>query len=102
MDIFLCNTIEIICGTIMRTQGVTLFRMPRDDAYLAQLLEIVGRLYTQHVLPGLPPPTDFNFESHSYQALISATLAIAKKTPVLATLPQPQVAPAADGRAFLT
>ena len=45
-------------GCRSTTKGTTVFRVLRDDTYIALMLRVLSRFHTQHVLRGVPPPRD--------------------------------------------
>ncbi len=58
------------------TRGLVVFRMMRDDAYLACMLRVLGRLWREHVLPRRPPPRDLFASWAEYHALLSSTVTV--------------------------
>lgn len=49
-------------------QGMSLFRVHRDDTYLQQMLAVIRRFYVTHVKAKRPPPQDMFFQGSDYQA----------------------------------
>ena len=84
-------------------QGINVFRMARDDAYLRQMLTMLSRFYTTHVLPGKQPPPDMFARLPEYQQLLASSVRVARGTALLAHIPSERLAPppGADRRPFL-
>lgn len=53
-----------------------MFRMSRDDEYLALMLRVLGRFWREHVLPRRPPPPDMFASWAEYHALLARTVAV--------------------------
>ena len=65
--------LSLLCGETV--QGINLFRMARDDAFLRSALRYISRLWHDHALPGCPPPPDAWCSEQAYQvSLCPATL----------------------------
>ena len=82
-------------------QGMTVFRLQRDERYLRALLACVSRLHTQHVLTGAPPPLNPWWQLPDYHAFLDATKAVAASADLVATVEAPAPPPGCDLRPFL-
>ncbi len=89
--------------TCAHVQGLTIYRMWRDEEYLKAMLDFVSRVYTQHVLLGRPPPGNIFWGLPEYKKFLERTIALADGAAVVARVPSGEVqhAPGADVRAFL-
>ena len=84
-------------------QGLTIYRMWRDEEYIQAMLGFVSRLYTEHVLAGRPPPANIFWGLPEYRHFLERTVALADGATVIARVPSAEVqhAAGADQRAFL-
>ena len=86
----------------MCVQGMTIFRMWRDEAYLQAMLGYVSAFYTEFVLKQRPPPSNLFSDHPGYQQFLQHTVALAQGAEVVLHVPPEQMAPAAgDPRTFL-
>ncbi len=89
-------------GARRAAQGMTVFRLQRDEGYLARMLACVARLHTQHVRPGAPPPPlNAWWQLPEYHAFLDATRAVAAAAALVAVVDAPALPPGADLRPFL-
>jgi len=74
--------------------GATLFRIPRDNAYIAHMLKLLKFFYETYCMTGQEPPENFfslhNHNQH-YAAFFESTLRIARTAECIARIPQEQV-----------
>lgn len=84
-------------------QGLTIYRMWRDEEYIQVMLGFVSRLYTVHVLPGRPPLANMFWGLPEYCRFLEHTVALADGAAMIAHVPPAEVQHAAnaDHRAFL-
>ena len=83
-------------------QGLTVFRVWRDDEYIAAMLSFISRLHMQHVLPRRPPPADLFMHLPEYQAFLQRTGSLAASAEPVLTLPaQDLVNPSTEQQTFL-
>ena len=83
-------------------QGLTAFRVWRDDHYIAAMLGFISRLYMQHVLLRRPPPADLHAHLPEYHAFLLRTAAIAGSAePVLQVPAEQLVNPSEEHLRFL-
>ena len=83
-------------------QGMTVFRMWRDEAYLRAMLGYVSIFYTSFVLAQKPPPGNIFLELPQYQQFLQHTLALAHGAEVVMHIPPEQMPPGTgDPRTFL-
>jgi hypothetical protein len=74
--------------------GAILYRIPRDDKYIEEMLGLMRLFYTKYCRKKKKvPPLNFFTElpSHDYVSFYDRTLQIAKSAEVLARIPQEQV-----------
>lgn len=55
MEMLAAKTERAVLVTRSATKGVTVFRMERDDAYIKDMLSVLGYLHKTYVLPRRPP-----------------------------------------------
>ena len=84
-------------------QGLTIYRMWRDEEYIQAMLGFVSRVYTQHVLLGRPPPVNMFWGLPEYASFLAHTIALADGAAVVAHISAADVAHSscADLRPFL-
>ena len=84
-------------------QGLTIYRMWRDEEYIQVMLGFVSRLYTVHVLPGRPPPANMFWGLPEFSRFLEHTVALADGAAMIAHVPPAEVQHAAnaDHRAFV-
>lgn len=83
-------------------QGMTVFRMWRDEAYLQAMLGYVSVFYTSFVLTKKQPPSNIFLELPGYQQFLQHTLSLAHGAEVVLHVPPEQMpAEAGDLRTFL-
>ena len=87
-----------VCGCF---QGITIFRMQRNDEFLRNMLYYVSIFYGSHVKPGIPPNVNFFSNLPGYAGFLQLSLKIARGTPAVVHIAYPAKAPACDRRAFL-
>ena len=85
-------------------QGINIFRMARDDAYLHQMLTVLSRFYTTFVLPRKRPTPDMFTRLPEYQQFLGSSVRVARSTPILAHIPSDRLhaPPGANRSAFLS
>jgi hypothetical protein len=57
--------------------GIRTFRLPRDDVYIAEMLEVISRFYTMYVLRRREPPENFFIEWALYRRFLVRTKEVA-------------------------
>ena len=83
-------------------QGMTIFRMWRDEAYLQAMLGYVSIFYTSFVLNRKQPPSNIFLDLPEYQQFLQHTLSLAHGAEVVLHVPPEQMpAEAGDHRTFL-
>jgi hypothetical protein len=83
-------------------QGMTVFRVWRDDDYIAAMLGFISRLHMQHVLPRRPPPADLFSHLPEYQAFLHRTGSLAASAEPVLTLPAHDIVnPSREHQTFL-
>ncbi len=83
-------------------QGMTIFRMWRDEAYLQAMLGYVSIFYTSFVLNQKQPPSNIFLELPKYQQFLQHTLSLAHGAEVVLHVPPEQMpAESGDLRTFL-
>ena len=83
-------------------QGMTIFRMWRDDDYLRSMLGYLSIFYMSFVLKQQPPPRNLFLTQPEYQQFLQHTLALSQGADVVLHVP-PEAMPQASGdlRTFL-
>jgi len=87
----------------MCSQGLNVFRVWRDDAYLKVMLDFISTLYTVYALNNRSPPTNIFMDLPEYQRFLQQTVAIANGAELVLHVPADEThSPKNDQRAFLT
>lgn len=60
-------------------QGLSAFRIMRDEAYLKDMLEVISMLYCQYVVRGVQPPVNVFMGLPVYERLLQGTLGLARR-----------------------
>lgn len=69
------------------TFGIRIFRIERDDDFIALMLRRVSRLYTSFVLKGREPPMNWEVNSPEHRAMIGAAIRIAQGATIYDHIP---------------
>eukprot|EP00884_Botryococcus_braunii_P017946 jgi/Botrbrau1/4835/Bobra.0325s0046.2 len=83
------------------TQGMAVFRVRRDEAYLKDMMEVVALLYCQYVRKFVQPPVNMFMGLPVYERLLQRTLNLARHPERLQLPPFTQMAPNFDSQPFL-
>ena len=89
-------------GSVWAAQGLTVFRMWRDDAYINAMLGLIRHLYQHHVQPRCPPPADPYAHLPGYQGFLQRTAEVAASASMVMHVPaQELVNPSREVRRFV-
>lgn len=70
------------------TYGIRIFRVERDDAFIASMLRRISRLYTTYVLKGKDPPMNWEIRSTEHKRnLVGAAVRLASEATVYDHIP---------------
>ncbi|KAL4440108.1 hypothetical protein ABPG75_003109 [Micractinium tetrahymenae] len=83
------------------TKGTRIFRMHRDDQLLRMMLQVLSRLWVQHVLPGQPPSADVFASWHVHHDMLRRIGEVARGAQLVLVLEEGQHMPEGDRRWFL-
>ncbi|PSC73441.1 Restriction endonuclease type II-like [Micractinium conductrix] len=83
------------------TKGARIFRMRRDDELLRCMLQVISRLWVEHVLAGRPPPPDAFANWHVHHDMLRRIGESARGAELVAVLEEGQHLPPGDPRFFL-
>lgn len=83
------------------TKGTRIFRMHRDDELLRMMLQVISRLWVQHVLPGQPPPADVFASWHVHHKMLRRIGEVARGAQLVLALEEGVHMPEGDRRWFL-
>lgn len=83
------------------TKGVRVFRMYRDDPYLATMLSLVSRFHTSHVLQHKPPPVNMFSTDPTYIQFLYRTLQLARRAKEIVCCSDLPLPHGVDDRAFV-
>ncbi|MEW5319169.1 MAG: hypothetical protein WDW38_010336 [Sanguina aurantia] len=83
------------------TKGVRVFRMYRDDPYLATMLSLVSRFHTSHVLQRKPPPVNMFSTDPTYIQFLYRTLQLARRAKEVVCCSDLPLPHGVDDRAFV-
>ena len=87
---------------LVHAQGITIFRMQRNEEFLKSMLHFVSKFYTSYVQPGILPPVNMLFDTPGYCAFLHLALKIARETPEVMHIAHPALAKGSDMRTFLS
>lgn len=92
---------HVCCHVLL--QGLTVFRMWRDEEFIRDMLHFVSRVYTEHVLPDWPPPVNIFWGLPEYEQFLDRTNALANGATIVTQVPAAAVqrSSGSDQRAFL-
>lgn len=73
--------------------GASLFRIPRDNTYIAHMLKLLKFFYEMYCITGKEPPENFFSLHHDqhYATFFESTLRIARSAERIAKVPQENV-----------
>lgn len=69
------------------TRGIRIFRIERDDAFIAAMLRRISRLYVSFVLKGKEPPMNWEVHSREHKELVASAIRIARNASVFGIIP---------------
>lgn len=84
-----CRAAVVVCLTA--TEGATLYRVDRDDAYIISLLGWIRRFNLDFCKAGVSPPENFFHDMDEYASFLRATAEIAKSASTVVKLSQSSV-----------
>jgi hypothetical protein len=70
------------------TRGIRIFRIERDDEFIAAMLRRISRLYVSFALKGKEPPMNWEVHSSEHKKLVASAVRIARNASVFGVIPQ--------------
>lgn len=87
LEMICTNTRSALLAMQSMTYGIRVFRVERDDAFVASMLRRISRLYASYILKDREPPTNWEIHSADHKSMVRSAVRLAREATVFCHVP---------------